>query len=78
MVNDGAWGLGVINPAQTQYCCGFYGNPGSGGSTDPQTGYMAPIGVRALGPDERYSYVYYLALGNLDTIRSYAYGVMGH
>ena len=57
---------------------GFSGKPGSGGSSDPQTGYLAPVAQVALPHDVTYTFEFWLALGNLETIRAYAYAKTGH
>ena len=78
MLDENDWGLGVVNPAQTTFLGGFSGKPGSGGPHDPQTGYLAPTTQVALPHDVTYTFEFWLALGNLETIRSYAYQKTGH
>ena len=73
LVNEGNWGLGVINPDQETFLGGFAGNPGSGGSDDDPTGYLAPVAQLSLNPQETYAFTFFLVLGDLETIRAYAY-----
>lgn len=72
--NPGKYGLGVYQPTTTQFLAGFHGTGNSGGTADDNTGYIAPLGVKVLGAHEVYSYEFYLILGNLKDIRSFAYG----
>ena len=62
-----------MNAEQQTILGGFAGNPGAGGSGDPSTGYLAPVAQVALGATDVYTYTFHLILGDLDTIRSYAY-----
>jgi len=75
LVNDARWGMGIVNTDTTTFLGGFAGTPGSGGPQDPQTGYLAPIAKVQLGPASVYTFTFHLVLGDLDTIRSYAYAV---
>ncbi|MBD3178617.1 MAG: T9SS type A sorting domain-containing protein, partial [Candidatus Latescibacteria bacterium] len=51
-----------------------HGTPGSGGPTDNNTGYIAPLHTDLIDHDIIYEYEYTLILGDLyDDIRSYVY-----
>lgn len=71
--SGGTWGLGVYQPDTMRFSAGFYGTRGSGGPSDPQTGYIAPNQDEIIDWDIVYDFKYHLILGNLDTIRSYVY-----
>jgi len=77
LVDDTGWGLGVINPKETEFLGGFHlpERKGSGGPMDPQTGYLAPVSQHALPRNIVFTYEYYLVLGSIDDIRSFAYQI---
>mmetsp|Transcript_24115 Transcript_24115/g.62914 ORF Transcript_24115/g.62914 Transcript_24115/m.62914 type:complete len:92 (+) Transcript_24115:158-433(+) len=77
LVNEDGYGMGVINADTPTFLGGFSGPHLPGGTTDPQTGYIAPVGVIQLGPKVTYSFTSYLVLGELATIRSFATQVVG-
>ena len=68
--------MGVINPTTTTFLGGFSGPKVPGGTSDPQTGYIAPIAQVQLGPKVTYTFTSYLVLGDLATIRSFAMQVL--
>lgn len=72
LLNDGDWGFGVYSPRFNQFNAGFHGAAG-GGPTDDNTGYIAPYAQVDLTYDARYSFDFSIVLGNLATIRSFAY-----
>lgn len=78
LVDDNNWGMGVVSPSLTQMLGGFAGRPGKGGPHDDPTGYLAPTARVALPRNAVYTFEFHLVLGDLPTIRSYAYQVMGH
>lgn len=71
--SSGVWGLGVYQPDTIRFSAGFSGTRGSGGPSDPQTGYIAPNQDEMIDWNIQYDYTYHLILGNLDTIRAYVY-----
>jgi len=76
LVRDDNWGLGVWSPGIFDYTGGFSGNAkarGRGGSKNPQTGYMSPLGIEILDHNIQYEYSYVLILGTVDEIRQYVY-----
>lgn len=75
LVNDDHFGVGIVNPGTATFLGGFAGTPGPGGPTDGSTGYLAPIADLSLRANSTYSYTFHLVLGDIDTIRSYAYQV---
>eukprot|EP00038_Savillea_parva_P017002 m.226572 g.226572 ORF g.226572 m.226572 type:complete len:71 (-) comp36298_c0_seq1:27-239(-) len=70
--------MGVINPSTQVFLGGFSGPKVPGGSSDPQTGYIAPVAQVQLGPNVTYTFTSYLVLGDLATIRSFAQQVIQH
>ena len=72
MNRDLSFGLGVVNYDTTNFLGGFSGSKGSGGSSDPSTGYLSPLGKLALPWNVNFTFTFHLVLGDLDTIRSYA------
>eukprot|EP00756_Hemistasia_phaeocysticola_P058687 Hpha_TRINITY_DN3533_c0_g1::TRINITY_DN3533_c0_g1_i1::g.25586::m.25586 len=77
LVRDDNWGMGIVNPQITTFLGGFHGKHKEGGPYDDSTGYIAPITSTALPKNGDYTYTFYLVLGNIGTIRSYAKGVLG-
>jgi len=73
-VDENDWGLGIINLQVTNVLGGFHipWNKGWGGPRDHQTGYMAPASNYALPKQGDFSYDYYLVLGTVEEIRSFA------
>jgi hypothetical protein len=72
LVNKDGFGMGVVNFDTTSFIGGFSGKKGSGGPYDPQTGYIAPVKSVTLPNHGTYEYTFYLVLGDVNTIRSYA------
>ncbi len=72
LVDDDGWGLGILTPETQTYSGGFFGHPGSGGSSDPQTGYIGPVQIEILDHNIQYEYGYTLILGTLKEIRAFA------
>lgn len=75
LLNEAGTGLGVINPGTTTFLAGFSGKKGAGGTHDNPTGYIAPIEAVTLGPQETYTFVSYMVLGDIDLIRAVAKSV---
>jgi hypothetical protein len=65
------YGVGVYHHNISTFLGGFHGTQGQGGSTDDDTGYIAPVGVRDIVHDDEFVWCYHLAIGYLDTIRGY-------
>jgi hypothetical protein len=72
LLDDEGWGLGIFSPENLFYSGGFFGEPGSGGPKDSQTGYFSPVQREVLDAEIRYFYEYTLILGSLEEIRSFA------
>jgi hypothetical protein len=72
-VDDRDWGLGVWHPGVFTFLGGFVGQPGKGGSSDNQTGYICPARLEILDHNIVYDYEYALILGNLNQIRRHVY-----
>jgi hypothetical protein len=72
LVNEDGWGLGVVNHDVTQFLAGFSGAKGKGGSTDSPTGYIAPVAQVQLPHNITFTFISYLVLGDVETIRSFA------
>jgi hypothetical protein len=73
LLDEGGQGLGVWSPGTEQFSAGFFGPPGSGGSSDSPTGYIAPNETDILDWNGVYENRYVLILGSLDEIRGYVY-----
>ena len=75
LANDDGFGVGVYNAGADvdAILLGFFGEKGSGGTSDSATGYMAPTGTLSLQWNEVYTYEYVLMMGNIDQIRSKFY-----
>ena len=72
LVNAEGFGMGVVNFDTINFIGGFSGKKGTGKSHDASTGYIAPVQTLSLPANAKYSYTFFLVLGNIDTIRSYA------
>lgn len=72
MVNEEGWGMGVVSPSTTTFLGGFSGTKGPGGSADPSTGYIAPTATVSIPPRGEFKFTFYLVLGDVHTIRSFA------
>jgi hypothetical protein len=68
-VDDAGFGLGVYQPRCVSFLGGFAGRPGSGGTKDFPTGYIAPVRSEILDHNIEYAYEYVLVLGRLEEIR---------
>jgi len=73
LVRDDGWGVGVYTPETCHFIGGFSGKPGTGGTKDGPTGYMSPLQIEVIDHNITYEYRYTLILGDLNTIRDYAY-----
>lgn len=73
LVNDDDWGLGVWQAGCYDFSGGFAGKPGSGGTHDSPTGYLAPGFVEIIDHNIQHTYDYVLILGQLSEIRGWAY-----
>lgn len=71
-VDANDWGLGVFAPGNVKFIGGFAGTPGTGSTTSPNTGYIAPIRQEILDHNIVYEHTYHLILGSLTSIRAYA------
>lgn len=65
------YGVGVYHDNISSFLGGFHGTQGKGGSTDDNTGYIAPVGVRDITHNDEFVWCYHLAIGYLATIRGY-------
>jgi len=66
-------GFGIFNPAVNRFLGHFFGVKGEGGPHDSNTGYVAPYDTLDLRWNIVYSYKFAIVLGNLQTIRAFAY-----
>lgn len=73
LLNTSDWGLGVYHPGVVRFVGGFAGTPGSGGTYDDPTGYIAPVLQEVIDSNIEYIYTYHLILGTLTEIRDYVY-----
>lgn len=65
-------GLGLITPGRVFFTGGFAGKPGSGGTHDNSTGYLAGQGQEILDANITYEFQYELVAGSLEEIRDRA------
>ena len=72
LVGDDGFGVGVWNGAAMDFCGGFHGKEGAGGSYDDPTGYIAPTGSHVIDHDIEFRYSYVLIVGTVDEIRQFA------
>ena len=73
LVDDGGYGLGVLNPDVTRVISAFFGEePCDCGPKDNPTGYMSPVTEAIIDPEAVYEYRYDLVLGTLSQIREFA------
>ena len=72
LVNEEGWGLGVVNHEVDVFLGGFSGTKGSGSSSSPNTGYIAPVASVQLPYNTSYTFTSYLVLGDVATIRAFA------
>ncbi len=70
--DDRHWGMGIYNPACTEFLAGMAGGPGKEAS-DASTSYIAPIKKEMLLRNTVYDYEYYVIVGSLEEIRSKVY-----
>lgn len=77
MVNEDGWGIGVVSPSTTTFLGGFSGVKGPGGSADASTGYLAPTEQVSIPARGQFKFTFYLVLGDVRTIRSFALQVQG-
>ncbi|KAK3256425.1 hypothetical protein CYMTET_34440, partial [Cymbomonas tetramitiformis] len=82
MLNMAQWGVGLFSTDTVQFVGGFSaGSAGKkpdsathpGSPSDEATAYLAAVGDVDLGAEDEYQYKYALVLGNLETIRNFAY-----
>lgn len=73
LVDENGDGVGVFEPGVSRFIGGFAGKPGRGGPKDGPTGYIAPLQVDILDANITYRYSYTLVVGNIASIRYYAY-----
>ena len=73
-VDDKDWGVGVINVVEDVFLGGFYfpERKRCGYSKNVQTGYIAPVSQHALPRNITFTYEFYLVVGSVDYIRSFA------
>lgn len=71
-VNQGNWGVGVYTPGRSKFSGGLYGGPG-GGTDSVNSCFLSPIEPVPLDRTTRFDYDYWLAVGNVDTIRQQFY-----
>lgn len=72
-VNNGKWGLGVVNFDTDQIIGGFNGEKNNGDTGSANCGYLAPTKSVQLPYNVHYVYNYSLILGYVDDIRSIVY-----
>jgi len=72
LVDDSNYGLGVYIGSTNLSKIGFFGKKGSGGPSDSQTGYIAPLAAEILDHNIVYTYDYSLIVGSVDFIRETA------
>lgn len=73
LLDDNDYGLGIYIGSTNYSKIGFFGAKGAGGPKDPQTGYIAPVGIEILDHNITFTYDYSLIIGQLDFIRATAY-----
>jgi CARDB len=75
MVNSSNFGFGVHNPDSVFTTGGYhdFGNPCTGGPTDDNTTYIAPIHTEVLDHNIVYEYDFNLIVGTLTSIRNWVY-----
>jgi hypothetical protein len=73
LVNARDWGIGIWEPGCFNMSGGFSGEPGKGGTSDVQTGYLSPNCTEIIDRNITYSYRYMLVVGTLDEIRKHVY-----
>jgi hypothetical protein len=75
MVNSADFGIGVHHPDAISTTGGYHsgGSPGTGGPTNDNTGYIAPIHAEVLDANLVYDYDFNLIVGTLADIRSWVY-----
>jgi hypothetical protein len=78
MVDANGFGVGIVNGEQSSFVGGFAGQKGPGGPTDASTGYLAPTASVAIPPTGESRFTFHLVVGNVDTIRAFAWQVQGH
>ena len=78
MVNKDGWGVGIVAPISTTFVAGFNGRKGPGGPEDVSTGYVAPTKQVSIPARGDFKFTFYLVLGDVATIRSFAWQVQGH
>lgn len=71
-VDSTSWGMGIYNPACTQFLAGRAGSPGKE-DKDGSTSYIAPVKKEILYKTSVYEYEYYVIIGSLQTIRNKVY-----
>jgi hypothetical protein len=74
-VNGSNFGVGVHNPEAINTTGGYLnaGNPCTGGPTDNNTAYIAPVNVEVLDYNLTYEYDFNLIVGTLAGIRNWVY-----
>lgn len=74
LLGDNDHGLGIWEKGVYIFHGGYFGlTKGTGGTLDPQTGYIAPYTRDILDHNIQYEYNYVLILDSLDNIRKYVY-----
>lgn len=69
LVNDENEGLGVYNGGVYHFIGGFFGEKGTGGPKDVNTGYISPVSEEILDRNIEYTYQYSLIVGSVEDIR---------
>ena len=75
LVNSSNFGFGVHHPDAILMGAGYHnsGNPCTGGPTDDNTGYIAPVHVEVLDANIVYEYDFNLIVGTVTSIRNWVY-----
>ena len=72
LVDKNGYGVGVVNHNADVFLGGFSATKGAGTSSSVNSGYLAPIANVQIQYNATYTYISYLVLGNIETIRSFA------
>jgi hypothetical protein len=73
LVDDTGFGLGVSHPGCVSFSGGFAGKPGTGGTKDAPTGYLAPNRIEVIDHNIVHEFEYVLILDDLENIRREVY-----
>ncbi len=71
-IDSTEWGMGIYNPACTDFLAGMAGSPGKE-DRDGSTSYIAPVKKERLERNSVYEYEYYVIIGSIENIRNKVY-----